>query len=147
MIAHRDLGTNFKTSLEITKCKIHQLLTSIFILKNKTLTHFPGDRMHHAGPRAGTSAHLPEGSASAHAGLLAERTPAEAGHQRHLQPPRNPRKEPARLSGHPGVTACRDELGKTHFCWQAWKRTNVWEGLLKTASYVQMCRMNVSSVC
>lgn len=75
--------------------------------------------MHHAGPRAGASTYLPEGSASPHAGMLAERTPAEACHQGHLQPPRNPRKEPARLSGHPGVTACGDELGKTHFCWQA----------------------------
>lgn len=59
--------------------------------------------MHHAGSGAGEASHLPQGGVPADAGLLAERAPAEDGHQGHPQPPAGPRQEPAGVPGYPGL--------------------------------------------
>lgn len=61
--------------------------------------------MHHAGPGAGEATHVSQGGAPADAGLLAERAPAEAGDQGHLQPPGGLGQKPPGLPGHPGVAA------------------------------------------
>lgn len=63
--------------------------------------------MHHAGPGAGEAAHLSQGGVPPDAGLLAERAPAEDGHQGHPQPPPGSGQEPAGLPGHPRLAAPR----------------------------------------
>lgn len=63
--------------------------------------------MHHAGSGAGEASHLPQGGVPADAGLLAERAPAEDGHQGHPQPPAGPRQEPAGVPGYPGLRELR----------------------------------------
>lgn len=62
-----------------------------------------GHRMHHAGTGTGKAAHVPEWGVRADAGLLAERTPAEDGHQRHPQLPADAGQESPSLPGHPGL--------------------------------------------
>lgn len=46
---------------------------------------------------------MPQRGLPVDAGLLAERTSAEDGHQGHPQPPADPGQEPTSVSGHPGV--------------------------------------------
>lgn len=59
--------------------------------------------MHHAGKGAGKATHLSQGGVPADAGLLAERAPAEDGHQGHPQPPAGSGQEPAGVSGYSGL--------------------------------------------
>lgn len=66
-----------------------------------------GHRMHHAGTGTGKATHLPKGGVPADAGLLAERAPAEDGHQGHPQPPAGPGQEPTGLPGYPGLEGPR----------------------------------------
>lgn len=83
----------------IGEAQVHQ----IKLIATFTLT---GHWMHHAGPGAGKATHLPEWGVRADAGLLAERTPAENGHQRHPQQPADAGQESSGLPGHPGLKLC-----------------------------------------
>lgn len=83
----------------IGEAQVHQ----IKLIATLTLT---GHWMHHAGPGAGKAAHVPEWGVRADAGLLAERTPAENGHQRHPQQPADDGQESSGLPGHPGLKLC-----------------------------------------
>ncbi len=67
--------------------------------------------MHHTRTRAGKATHLPQGGVPADAGLLAEGTPAEDGHQEHPQPPAGSSQEPAGVPGHPGLKGRRTTEG------------------------------------
>lgn len=83
----------------IGEAQVHQ----IKLIATLTLT---GHWMHHAGPGAGKATHVPEWGIRADAGLLAERTPAENGHQRHPQQPADAGQESSGLPGHPGLKLC-----------------------------------------
>lgn len=83
----------------IGEAQVHQ----IKLIATLTLT---GHWMHHAGSGAGKAAHVPEWGVHADAGLLAERTPAENGHQRHPQQPADTGQESSGLPGHPGLKLC-----------------------------------------
>lgn len=63
--------------------------------------------MHHTGTGTGEATHLPEGGLLADAGLLAERAPAEDGHEGHPQPSAGPGQEPPGLPGYPGLEGPR----------------------------------------
>lgn len=63
--------------------------------------------MHHTGTGTGEASHLPEGGLLADAGLLAERAPAEDGHEGHPQPSAGPGQEPPGLPGYPGLEGPR----------------------------------------
>lgn len=67
--------------------------------------------MHHAGTGTGKATHLPQRGVPADAGLLAERTPAEDGHQGHPQPPAVPGQEPASLPGYPRLKGGENQSG------------------------------------
>lgn len=67
--------------------------------------------MHHAGTGTGKATHLPQGGVPADAGLLAERAPAEDGHQGHPQPSAGPGQEPAGLPGYPGLKGAEKQPG------------------------------------
>lgn len=67
--------------------------------------------MHHAGTRTGKATHLPQRGVPADAGLLAERTPAEDGHQGHPQPPAVTGQEPAGLPGYPRLKGGDNQSG------------------------------------
>lgn len=72
--------------------------------------------MHHAGTGTGEATHLPEGGLLADAGLLAERAPAEDGHEGHPQPSAGPGQEPPGLLGYPGLEGLRaNQAGEVGF--------------------------------
>lgn len=77
-----------------------RVLQSLKLIGPLTLT---GHWMHHAGTGAGKAAHVPQWGVCADAGLLAERTAAEDGHQGHPQLPAEAGPEPPGLPGHPGL--------------------------------------------
>lgn len=62
-----------------------------------------GHRMHHTRTGTGEAAHLPQRGVPSDAGLLAERAPAEDGHQGHPQPPARSGQEPTGLPRYPGL--------------------------------------------
>lgn len=74
--------------------------------------------MHYAGTGTGKATYLPQGGVHADAGLLAERTPAEDGHQGHPQPPAVLGQEPAGLPGYPGLEGPRTNQGVDFRGWR-----------------------------
>lgn len=76
--------------------------------------------MHHAGTGTGEAAHLPQRGVPSDAGLLAERAPAEDGHQGHPQPPAGSGQEPAGLPRYPGLVGLRTNQGEEIRGWRVW---------------------------